>query len=196
MEVILSNADVEILPGANKLAEEQEEPDANYDLILLDPAHVTLFRTGGSTVHATITDPQIGAERSYRIVRIARAFPLSKPFEYIGLRNGDDKDIGMLQTLAGMEPESRRIVDEELNRRYFVPKVLRVIHLKEEFGNFAWNVETDKGPRTFVVPNMRESAIEVSPNRVLVTDKDGVRYEFPDISRLDAKSQALFLRVL
>lgn len=196
MEVTLSNADIQILPEGESAPRDMQEPDANYDLILLDPAQITLFRTGGSIVHATITDPQIGAERSFRIVRVARAFPLSKEFEYIGLRNGDDKDIGMLQTLAGMEPESRRIVDEELNRRYFVPKVLRVNQLKEEFGNVTWTVETDKGERVFIVPNIREGVVEVSTNRVLVTDKDGVRYEFPDVTRYDAKTQALFTRVL
>ena len=93
--------------------------DAAFDLILLAPSHVRLFRTGGTLVRATVTDPIIGAERTFLRVQIARAFPLFDPDHYIGLRDNDDKDIGMLQTLDGLDDMSRQIVTEELSRRYF-----------------------------------------------------------------------------
>ena len=61
-------------------------------------------------------------DRSWREVRIARAFPFSDPDHYIGFRDGDDKDIGLLIDLRGLDAESRRIIDEELARRYFTPQ--------------------------------------------------------------------------
>ncbi len=64
-------------------------------------------------------------DRSWREVRIARAFPLSDLDRYIGLRDGNDKDIGILETLHGLDGESRAIIDEELERRYFTPQVTR-----------------------------------------------------------------------
>jgi hypothetical protein len=177
---------------------EQTEPiaDANFDLILLKPETVRLIRTPGGAVRANISDPALGGERTYIQVRIARAFPLASPDNYIGLRDREDKEIGMLQTLEGMDPESRAIIADELDRRYLVPVVTRVLEVREEKGGLVYfEVETNKGPRNFYVQNPRDSTQSVTPTRLLVTDKDGFRYEFPDISRVEGKAQAFFERV-
>ena len=170
--------------------------DAAFDLILLDPVKVLFFRTGGSNVRATVTDPVIGGERTYLRVQLARAFPLSQPDRYIGLRDEKDKDIGMLATLTGLDADSRGILDEELNRRYFVPKIEKVMQVKEEFGTSTWDVQTDRGRRTFIVQNIRESVQTLSPTRLLVTDKDGTRYEFPDVDQLEPDAYTALQRVL
>ena len=170
--------------------------DATFDLVLLDPAQVTLFYTGGSAVRATVTDPRVGPERSYLRVQIARAFPLSDPDHYIGLRDDKDKDIGLLPHLAGMDSASRTIVEEELRRRYFLPIVKRVLKVKEEYGTITFDVETNKGERTFHVQNIRESTQNLPPHRLLVSDRDGNRFEFPDTEHLDSKTFAILQRVL
>src|SRR5688572_17942074 len=108
-------------------------PDANFDLVLLDPEKVTMFRTNGAAVRATVTDPIIGPERTYLRVQAARTFPLSQPDRYIGLRDDKDKEIGMLLTLDGLDRDSRTILEEELARRYFVPKILRIHSFTEDF---------------------------------------------------------------
>jgi hypothetical protein len=170
--------------------------DANFDLIFLDPARVRLFRTGGNAVRATVSDPQIGEERTYLLCQIARAFPLSEPETYIGLRDGKDKDIGMLETLSGLDTESRAIVEEELARRYFLPRVLKVHKAKKEYETVTFEVDTDKGPRTYVVQNMRESSQEVTPGRVLITDRTGARFEIPDVYAAGKEVLAVLGRVL
>ncbi len=177
-------------------ATESAASDARFDLILLDPAHVRLFRTGGSALRLTLSDPQIGSERSYLRVAVARAFPLSNPNQYIGLRDGADKDIGMLVTLDGLEPETRALIDDALHRRYFLPRVTRVRNVREEFGSSTWEVDTDKGPFTFVVRNLRDSVQELTPTRILITDVDGSRFDIPDIRKLEDKSYAILQRVL
>jgi hypothetical protein len=177
---------------------EQTEPiaDSNLDLILLDTSAIHFFRASGGTVRATINDPSLGGERTYIQVRIARAFPLSSPDNYIGLRDSQDKEIGMLQALDGLDAESRAIIAEELDRRYLVPVVTRILDIKEEKGGLVYfEVETNKGPRTFYVQNPRDSTQSITSTRLLITDKDGFRYEFPDISQMEGKSQAFFERV-
>lgn len=170
--------------------------DARFDLILLDPKHVKFFRTGGSAARLTLSDPQVGAERSYPKVSVARAFPLSRPNTYIGLRDGSDKDIGMLVSLDALDAESRKIIDEELFRRYFLPKIERVTAVKEEFGLTTWDVETDRGTRRFVVRNLRDAVQNLSSTRLLITDMDGNRFEFPDVRQLDERSFGILQRVL
>lgn len=197
MQILDQTSDTaETLPKATEENGAEPMADAAFDLILLDPTKVMFFRTGGSNVRATITDPVIGGERTYLRVLLARAFPLSQPDRYIGLRDEKDKDIGMLATLTGLDADSRRIVEEELHRRYFVPKILRVLTVKEEFGTITWDVETDRGRRRFIVQNIRESVQNLTPTRLLVSDKDGTRYEFPNVEKLEPDSYAALQRVL
>ncbi len=138
----------------------------------------------------------IEGDRSWREVRIARAFPFSDPDRYIGLRDGDDKDIGILVTLNEMNRDSRAIVEEELERRYFTPRIERVLTVNEEFGVVTWEVETDRGPRRFLVRNLRDSTFPLGANRLMMTDTDGNRYEFPDVSTVGTKAMTVLSKVL
>ncbi len=85
----------------------------------------------------------------------------------------------------------------ELGLHYFVPEITRVLHVREEFGFLYWDVETDKGPKEFV---MRDSVVhyarEVGPNHWLIIDVGQARYEIVDLTRLDAASRRLVRRYL
>ena len=174
----------------------QASENTDFDLIFLDPSKVTLFRTGGSAVRVTIADPRIGYERTVLVCQIARAFPLSLRDQYIGLRDAKDKDVGMLETLSGLDAESRKIVDEELERRYFVPTIQRVTKVKKEYDTVNFEVITDKGERKFSVQNLKDSIQEVGGGRVLLTDRTGSRYNIPDVMQLDDQTLAIISRVL
>jgi hypothetical protein len=198
MSVTFTDEDVPQLPPP--VPDAPDPTDASIEYVAFNPRMIRLFRSGTPgdvTVRATVDDPAIGPARSWRRVQVARAFPLSMPDQYIGLRDAADKDIGMLPTLEGLDAESRKIIDEELTRRYFLPVIQRVITVKEEYGITTWEVDTDKGRHTFMVQNLRESVWEMVPGeRAIITDKDGLRYEFPDIQRLDAKTMHVLSRVL
>lgn len=167
--------------------------DNPFAVRVLDPATVRLFRTHPEdmTVRATVE-----GDRSWREVRIARAFPLSDPDRYIGLRDGNDKDIGILETLDGLDAESRSIIDEELERRYFTPQVTRVDSVEEAFGVVTWEVETTKGPRRFLVRNLKDSSYTLGSSRVMMTDVDGNRYEFPDGRALGPKALQVLSKIM
>ena len=160
---------------------------------VLDPKTVRLFRTHSSdtTVRATID-----GDRSWRDVRIARAFPLSDPDRYIGLRDGDDKDIGIFETLHGLDSESRSVIDEELERRYFTPQITRVLSVSEAFGVVTWEVDTTKGLRRFLVRNLKDSTFTLGTSRVMMTDVDGNRYEIPDAYALGPQALVVLAKIL
>ncbi len=167
--------------------------DNPFAVRVLDPATVRLFRTHpeDTTVRATVE-----GDRSWREVRIARAFPLSDPDRFIGLRDGSDKDIGILETLDGLDADSRLIIDEELSRRYFTPQVTRVNFVSEEFGVVTWEVETTKGQRRFLVRNLKDSSYTLGQSRVMMTDVDGNRYEFPDGRALGSKALQVLSKIM
>ncbi len=160
------------------------------DVIILNPAVVRLFRAGGTT---RLT---VEGDRSWLQVAIARAFPISDPHHYIGFQDAAGKDIGLLVDPADLAPESRRILEEELELRYFVPEVTEVLSVKEEFGAVYWRVRTDRGEKELVVRNLKDSIHELSGNRAIIIDVDGNRFLIPDTRRLDSKSTGILLRGL
>ena len=161
---------------------------SDSDLRILEPRGVSLFRAGGVT-RLTVAD----SVSSLRIA-VHRAFPISNPNRYIGFQDGVGKDIGVLVDPSRMEAESRRILEEELELRYFVPEVSVVLSVKEEFGAVYWQVLTDRGEKEIVVRNLKDSVHELPGNRAMITDVDGARYMIPDIRRLDSRSTNILLR--
>jgi hypothetical protein len=163
---------------------------ASFELRVLDPKRIRIFRAAGVPRLTLLED------RSWVKTSVARAFPLSDPDHYIGFLDGNGKDIGLLNDPSFLDVESRKVVDEELEKRYFVPVVERVVSVKEEFGTIYWIVETDRGEKEIIARNLRDNLMELASSRVILTDVDGNRFEFPDINRLDGKSQGIIMRNL
>lgn len=160
------------------------------DVRFLDGAHTRIFVHGG-VLRLTIED-----QRSWIKVAAARAFPVTRPNEYIGFLDGRGKDVGMLVDPSTLDAESRSALDADLERRYFVPVVQRVLKSTQEFGTVYWTLETDRGTRDVVIRQLRDNLHELSPTRVIVSDIDGNRFEFPDIYKLDTLNLGLILRNL
>ena len=87
---------------------------------------------------------------------------------------------------------SLRAVSEEMTLHYFVPQITKINKVKKEFGFIYWTVETDKGPKAFV---MRDSVVhyarEVARDRWLIIDVNQAHYEIPDVEQMDARSRKL-----
>ncbi len=169
------------------------DPTNPFAVRFLEAPALRLFRTDPADAIVRLT---IDGDRSWREVRVARAFPFSDPDHYIGLRDGDDKDIGVLVTLDGLDAGSRAIIDEELARRYFTPRIERVLSVTELFGVVTWEVETDRGPRRFLVRGLRDNTFPLGRSRLMMTDTDGNRYEFPDVNAVGPKAYAVLAKVL
>ncbi|HZO88014.1 MAG TPA: DUF1854 domain-containing protein [Chthonomonadaceae bacterium] len=163
---------------------------ATFELRIFDPKRIRLFRVAG------VTRLTWENERSWTKVSVARAFPLSDPDHYMGFLDGAGKDIGLIVDPGQLDPDSRRVMEEELDKRYFVPVVERVLSVKEEFGTVYWRVETDRGEKELIVRNMRDNIQELSASRIILTDVDGNRFEFPDINKLDSRSLGIIMRNL
>ncbi len=165
------------------------EPAA-FELRLLDPKRIRVFREAG------VPRLTLEGDRSWIKITVARAFPLSNPEEFIGVLDGGGKDVGLIEQLAQVEPASREVLHTELERRYFVPIIERVLSVKEEYGTVVWKVDTDKGEIEFTVRNLRDNLVELSSSRMMMTDVDGNRYEIPDLGKLDLKAQGVIMRNL
>ena len=132
---------------------------------------------------------------TYEDVRPVRAFPLGNARRLIGITDADGKHIGLIKDLDDCDAQTRHLLEEELDKRYFIPTVTEVISFKIKMGVHSWEVVTDRGPRVFDVRE-RDDYRLVPPTRLLIRDVDGNRYEIPDYSALDVKTVDLIEQVL
>jgi Domain of unknown function (DUF1854) len=126
--------------------------------------------------------------RSFVGVKVVRAAPLSQPSRYICFLDSDNQEIFMVQDLSDLALEDRILVEEQLQTRYIISVIHRVISLRREGGTLYWETETDRGFREFVVQSSDESIRWLGECCLLLTDVDGNRLTVPDISALDRAS--------
>jgi hypothetical protein len=163
------------------------EPD--YDF--LDPSKVFLFRDDSGRLRLTIEE-----DRSYLEAKVVRAFPLSDPDHYFAFLMGNDKVIGIVADAAELKPESRQLACDEVGRRYFSPRIKRIYSLKEEYGAFYFDVDTESGKREFVVKGIRDAVVDLGNGEVLIMDVDGNRYKISNWNDMDDKSRRLLEQVI
>ena len=138
----------------------------------------------------------------YPCVSLRRCFPLSATDTHVLVRVPDtEKDrgyeIGIVEDVMALEPNSRDAVMRELKLFYFVPVIKRIVSIREEFGFLYWTVETDRGTKDFIMrDSITSSARKVSNGRWLLIDINQTRYEVRQFETLDVESQKLLRRFL
>ena len=186
---------------AIEAAMEAEEEEDDGDLILEDTrvsveitAENTKFkRSPSGLVSLELTRPDGKIEEFERIVAI-RCFPVTNPQEFVSVRETDSKkkgrgkEIGMIRRMADMPKETQELLNEELDRRYFTPEILRITGMKEKFGYSYWDVDTTAGRVTFVLNNPFSNIRVLEDNSVFINDIDGNCFKIPDVAKLDAQS--------
>ena len=149
----------------------------------VDVSKVRLYREPAWKLRLTTED-----DRSYTRVKVVRASPLSHPTRYICLLDAKDEEVCMIPDMKDLDEDMRQIVQEELDRRYLTSTIESVVSIRNEFGTSYWDVETNRGPREFVVQNVAENAQWLGDHRLLLVDVDGNRFEIPNLGDLDKKS--------
>lgn len=175
-------------------ANQENQPEAPVtlveasQLVFLDAKNLRFFRHG-VTLRLTVEE-----DRSYLNVSILRAFPLSKPTRFLSVRDGANQEIGLIVNPADLDVKNRKLVEEDLERRYLVPAVTRIVAAKERFGAVDWTMETDRGVCRLTTRNLRENVQRPAPGRIIINDVDGNRYDIHDVDDLSFESQELLFR--
>lgn len=138
-------------------------------------------------------------EEFYPRVQVYYSFPLTDPNSYISIREPNEKarEIGIIKNLnKDISKETRKMLEEQLNLRYFTPKIERIINIKDEYGFAYFDVLTDRGACRFTIHMGGGSVVNLSDTRLLITDLDGNRFEIPSTDKLtvaELKKLDLFL---
>ncbi len=128
--------------------------------------------------------------------RIRRLFPLSHPDIHLAIQDREGNEVGILESFEGLDADSRRIIEEDLERRYFTPILSRLDEVESQKGMWRFAGQTQRGPAEFWVRNWRDSSHELSPNRWQILSVEGQRYEIEDLEALDDRSQRLLEQLL
>ena len=161
--------------------------DDVFELKFLDPQKVRFFREGDA-LRVTIED-----DKSCLRVVPMRSFPISMRDRYISLRDMDGNELGMIRDMHELDKKSRKLLEQEIRRRYFTPEIRRIIALREKFGIVEWEVDTDRGPKSFFTRSLHQSVNETTTGYI-VTDMENNRYEIRDLSSFDPQSAAILAR--
>ena len=154
----------------------------NPGLPRLGPDRIRFERTAGHLVRAILAD---GA--SHEPVDFYRPFPYSAPDDLIAVRDSGGAELGILTPLAEFPVAERKIVLEELARRYFAPRIMTVDALDERFGQSHWRVTTDAGATRFTVQNEHANLRDLPDGTLLLIDVDGNRYRLAARAELEPR---------
>lgn len=134
----------------------------------------------------------IEGDRCGRNVQVLRAFPLSAPDLHIVLRDGAGKELGIIERLSAVDEPRRTLLQQSLNKYYFLPRVTKINALKERYGAAIWDIETDRGPVVINTSHLIDALTEMDDGLYILRDTDGNRYEISEVEKMDEASQLIF----
>jgi hypothetical protein len=124
-----------------------------------------------------------------------RAFGLSDPGGGLSLVGPDGHEAGWIPRLDALSGPVRTLLDAELARRDFAPRI-EALESVSTFGTpSTWRVRTDRGT-TDMVLKAEEDIRRLGDGALLVTDSHGIGYRIADVRALDRRSRKLLERFL
>lgn len=129
-------------------------------------------------------------------VQPVRAFPIAAPDEGVSLVGSAGHELVWIPRLSALPEAPRRLLEEELAAREFVPRIQRIVQVSTFSTPSTWQVETDRGPATLVLKVEEDIRRLPERGRLLITSGHGVVFEVPDLMALDRHSRKLLERFL
>ncbi len=154
--------------------------------------------TGGFQLHRNTFGQLVftGADDIEHVdVEPARAFPITSPGEGIALMTRDGKEVAWIPSLDAVPDAIRRLIEEELQGREFMPVIQRVCCVSGYATPCTWHVETDRGDTTLVL-NAEEDIRRLTPPTLMIIDKRGIQFLIRNPPGLDATSRRILDRFL
>jgi len=124
-----------------------------------------------------------------------RAFPIGAPDEGISIVDTDGHELAWIERLSALDEARRALLTQALEQREFLPRLLRVDSVSSFATPSTWNVQTDRGPASFVLKG-EEDIRYLGPDLLILSDAHGVQYLISDLPQMDRHSRKLLDRFL
>ncbi len=153
------------------------------------PKTLQLYRNKTGHLATKIPDDHGGLKEI--VLFVAKCFPWSQPDGFISLRDKKGREIAFVERLDEFgDEQTRRLIEEELQERLFLPRIEKIDALDDQIDLFRWKVKTDAGARIFYT-RRREIPRELSIGGVIIKDIAGDCYYIPEPENLDSRSREL-----
>lgn len=119
-----------------------------------------------------------------------RSFPIAAPENGISLVGKDGHELAWIDRLAGLADAPRRLVEEELASREFVPEIRAIKSVSSFATPSTWNVATDRGPFSLVLES-EDDIRRISRTMLMIADSSGIQFLVRDLTGLDRGSRRL-----
>lgn len=179
--------------ASEEIAEEEIDIFYKRPSVTLTVDNARFYRSGGGLISLELKGEDGKIEVFERVVAI-RSFPITDPDAFISIREPDSvehekgAEIGIIPDINLFDTDTVSLLGDELDRRYFTPKILKIYSMKEKLGHYYWDVNTDAGKFSFVLRNAGANIRTLEDGRVLIFDIDGNCFEIPDTDKLDKAS--------
>lgn len=127
---------------------------------------------------------------SYAGVVPVRAYPFSAPTELISFVDDHGHEVHMLRSIAELTPQARKLLEDDLKRREFMPVIEKIHSVSSSAEPSDWLVMTDRGQTTFTLTS-EDHIRRLPPNGALIADEHGIRYRIMDLAALDVHSRRI-----
>lgn len=117
-----------------------------------------------------------------------KPFPISYPY-FLIFTDTQGNEIGILEDYRKIEGESKEVLEELLDKLYFIPRIIRVRELETSGDEFVWKVETDRGIREFRTRGRRN--LSRSGEKIVIIDTNDNVYIVEDLNKIDERSRIL-----
>ncbi len=174
---------------------ETQSPVSAFDAVIkiryLDDSNAVFTEHDGFLSLKTTypNDEGIMEEQTYERIFLHSAFPFDMPHSYISVLDKDQKEIGMIRELSALSEETQKILLGELGRKYYAPRIKKILSVKERYGFSYWRVDLENtNDFSFTVQDTYRSMLKIDSEHVFIVDVDGNRYEIPSVEALDRAS--------
>jgi hypothetical protein len=123
-------------------------------------------------------------------VRLRQCFPWSEPGRHLSLRDGEDREVALVEDPAALPPASRDALERALAEAGFVLEVTRVLSIDEEVEIRHWTVDTAQGGRSFQT-HLDEWPRALPGGGLLIRDVAGDLYRLAAPETMDRHSREL-----
>ena len=123
-------------------------------------------------------------------VRILLVAPFSDDNRTVSILHKKEKtELALVHSIQSLDKQDQAIIQEELKRRYFLPKILKIHDITIHLGDYYWDVTTDRGRRKFILSSPAMNIRWLSVQRLLISDSEGIKYEIVNIEDLSQMSR-------
>ena len=156
----------------------------SHETSYVRPEHLRIYTDESKNLCASVV-----GKGTFEKVTVKRAFPYTNPHGFIVLLQ-EKEEVGVIEDVCELDEESRSLLENRLETRYFIPEILSVGQIRETNNTMRWHVRTDRGEREFEVRD-RHNFRRVRGGAVVIVDVDANRYRISAPDLLDERSRNL-----